>query len=180
MLYIDIPELELFDENTSEFFTVGPYHLTLEHSLKSVSKWEAKMHKPFLDNDQMTGEDLKEYIRCMTVNQIRDNAAYNYIGQKDLLTILDYMKDPMSAKKFRDRKNSGRRKGAMCSEDFYAAMVQYGIPWECENWHFNRLVSLLRTLEGANGGQTFKSYKEKQQFYRELNESRRKALGTSG
>jgi hypothetical protein len=68
----------------------------------------------------------------------------------------------------------------MTVEDFYAAMVHFGIPFECENWHFNRLVALIRACEGTGDSQMFKNYREKQQFYRELNESRRKALGTKG
>lgn len=179
MLTIDIPEIELFDESKSEFFKVGPWHLNLEHSLKSVYKWESRTHRSFMDADQLTPEDLAEYIRCMTVNQIRDDAAYGYITPKDIQRILDYMKDPMSAKKFRPKKNQHR--GSMCSEDIYAAMIQYGIPESWENRHFNQLIALIRTMEGTSGGgQQFKSYSEKQRFYRELNEARRKQLGTKG
>lgn len=178
MLTIDIPVIELFDESKSEFLKIGPWHLNLEHSLKSVYKWESRTHRSFINADQLSPEDLSEYIRCMTVNQVRDDAAYKYISAADIQRILDYMKDPMSAKKFRPRKNQGRSN--MCSEDIYAAMIRYGIPESWENRHFNQLISLIRTMEGTSGGNEFRSYSERQRFYRELNEARKKQLGTKG
>ena len=52
MLTIDLPEreipqVELFNNETNEFITypavhVPAIHLKLEHSLKSISKWESK------------------------------------------------------------------------------------------------------------------------------------------
>lgn len=179
MLPIHIPQIELFDENTNEFFTVGPYHLLLEHSLKSMAKWEAKTHRPF-SASEFTSEDLLEYIKCMTTNQVKDPTVYSYLRPKDITAVLEYMKDPMSAKRFRERKQKPGARRTMTVEDFYAAMVHFGIPFECENWHFNRLVALIRACEGTGDSQMFRNYREKQQFYRELNESRRKALGTKG
>jgi len=47
MLKIIIPSIELFDETLNEFTQSKEQELQLEHSLVSLSKWEAKWCKPF-------------------------------------------------------------------------------------------------------------------------------------
>ena len=42
MLPLKIKETELFDESTNTFINVKEQILRLEHSLVSISKWEAK------------------------------------------------------------------------------------------------------------------------------------------
>ena len=49
MLKIKVKGQELFNDITQEFFTINDQEIELEHSLLSVSKWEAKWHKPCLD-----------------------------------------------------------------------------------------------------------------------------------
>ena len=41
MLNLILPEEELFDDKTQEFIYFKPEPVTLEHSLISLSKWEA-------------------------------------------------------------------------------------------------------------------------------------------
>lgn len=69
MLEIIIPKQEYFDESCGEFVYVPEQHLTLEHSLVSLSKWESKWHKPFIQEESKTMEESLDYIRCMTVNK---------------------------------------------------------------------------------------------------------------
>lgn len=73
MLSINIDQVELFNEQTNEFFYLKPIVLKLEHSLISISKWEAKWHKPFADS-QKTDAEMRDYIRCIP-NQ---NGIYNW------------------------------------------------------------------------------------------------------
>lgn len=47
MLRITVEGNEFFDENTNEFITVKGRQISLEHSLLSLSKWEAIWKKPF-------------------------------------------------------------------------------------------------------------------------------------
>ena len=49
MLEIIVPGREDWDERTNEFVYEKPTLLRLEHSLLSLSKWESKWHKPWLD-----------------------------------------------------------------------------------------------------------------------------------
>lgn len=45
MLVITVPAAEMFDERTQEFVNTKEQVLQLEHSLVSISKWEAKWRK---------------------------------------------------------------------------------------------------------------------------------------
>ena len=39
----------------------------------------------------------------------------------------------------------------MTSEYFYSVMIQLGIPFECEKWHFGRLLALIATQKATKG-----------------------------
>ena len=95
MLKIVIPEREFFDENAidkdnphGKFVYSKPQELTLEHSLISISKWESKWHKPFLDEKhQKTDEEFIDYVRCMCLTNVPDDAFEN-ISEKNKADIL--------------------------------------------------------------------------------------------
>ena len=96
MLTIVVPSGELFNEETNAFIDTKETVLQLEHSLVSVSKWESKWKKPFLNSDKTVEESI-DYIKCMTINHnVPDNV---YLTLKnDLMTqIMDYISDPMTA-----------------------------------------------------------------------------------
>ena len=181
MLPISIPAREFFDEQTNEFVKVGPFYLELEHSLKSISKWESKTHKSFFDNDQMTTDEFLEYVRCMTLNRVERTDAYNYLSASDISRIIAYMQDPMSGKVVKSRKSKKGSAIVMTSENIYFLMINYGIPFECEKWHFNRLSMLIKTCEMNGGGESGgMSYRERQQWYNALNDQRRLKFNTKG
>ena len=74
MLEIKIPESESFDNEKQEFITEKEITLQLEHSLISISKWESKWNKPFLDNKiEKTTEETLDYIKCMAINKVEDS-----------------------------------------------------------------------------------------------------------
>jgi hypothetical protein len=85
MLEIKVEDRELFDENTERFYYVKGAILKLEHSLISVSKWESKWKKPFLDSKEKSNEELIDYIRCMTLNTNVDDSTYMGLLRKIIL-----------------------------------------------------------------------------------------------
>lgn len=182
MLTLKIPARELYLPATQEFQQLPEDSLVLEHSLKSIAKWESKTHRSFFDNDNMSNEDFIEYVRCMTIRPPRYESSYSRIDARPMMEIIAYMNDPMSARKFYQRKKKQSRiKDTTTVENIYFLMIEYGIPFDpCENWHFGRLMALIKTCERSNGGGEKMSYRDRQKWYNELNDARRKKLGTKG
>lgn len=70
MLKIVIPPTELWDEKKNEFVFIRGCELQLEHSLVSISKWEAKWNKAFLSKNAKTNEETLDYVKCMTITAL--------------------------------------------------------------------------------------------------------------
>lgn len=184
--------MELFDNSTQEFITIpsrhiDPIHLQLEHSLMSIAKWESKWHESFFDKEEMTGEQLIDYIRCMTINPQKNPSIYLDLREEDILKIVDYMQDTYSAWPIKKKKNVKKSKKVPYTvECIYYGMIQYGIPMECEKWHFGRLAALLDYCDSKGGsapgygGQEKKSQREIMEMYRAMNERNRKKYNSKG
>lgn len=80
MLTITVKSNEAWDPVKNEFVECKETTLVLEHSLVSLSKWESKYHKPFLDKAEKTKEELIDYIRCMTITQNVNDEVYIFIA----------------------------------------------------------------------------------------------------
>lgn len=183
MLLIEVPKREMYNQETREFYTIEPICLKLEHSLRSIAAWEAKWHEPFAEaQERMDEARLIDYIRCMTINTQKDQNVYRNLRQSDLERIVAYMADPMTARKQSKKKPKGRP-ATMTVENYYFLMIHYGIPLECENWHFNRLTALIKTCE-ENGSTGVPDRKmtpaQTLQYYAELNERQKKMFHTKG
>ena len=184
MLTISVPEEEFYDEEKEEFVKFSSCELTLEHSLVSISKWEAIWGIPFIENEDLTSEHFISYCRCMTVNRPKNPEVFNFIRREDVDKILRYMYSPVSAWTIRDK--SKKKKGpkrTMCSEFFYWLMIQYNIPFECEKWYFGRLLALIDYCQsegGSNEPAPKVSQIEQPKRYVELNMKRLKELKTTG
>lgn len=150
MLQLQISGGELFDEKAGKFISVEPQKLKLEHSLVSVSKWEAKWKKPFMSPTPMTTEETIDYIRFMTVSPQNVNPdVYQFITPEHVQQVMDYIHDPMTATTIKER--PGQRKHGqqiITSEVVYYYMSAYQIPFDpCQKWHFNRLMMLIRVCD---------------------------------
>lgn len=164
---------ELWNGSEEKFITINPTVLKLEHSLLSISKWEQKYHKAFLSDRDKTTEEMEYYIKCMTLNEedINEN-IYMFLSEKDYSEIEDYMNNSMSATFFWDDEEKVST-AATPSERIYCQMFSFGIPLECEKWHINRLIALIRTFNVERGDKKL-SPAEIQRRNRILNEQRRK------
>lgn len=181
MLEIIVPGREDWDERTNEFVYEKPTLLRLEHSLLSLSKWESKWHKPWLDTRKpKTWEEMLDYIRCMTVTQGVDPKVYTRLTRQNMADIKTYMDDPMSATWFNDKKKSHGRGRVQTAELFYCAMASYGIPFSCEKWHLNRLLTLLRVCGEENSPKQKMTKREEMMQRDALNNARRAKYHTKG
>lgn len=185
MLELYIPETELYDERAGIFINVKETLLRLEHSLVSISKWEAKWHKPFMHSSEKTREELIDYVRCMTLSQNVNPNVYLCITDDHLIQINDYIQDPMTATWFSDIQN-GKQLGykysgqIVTSELVYFWMISYNIPVEFQKWHFNRLMTLIKVCDEKNKDPKKMSKKDIIERNKRLNEARRKASGSKG
>lgn len=183
MLEIEIPKsVVAFDEKTSRFIWSKPVTLRLEHSLVSVSKWEAKYHKPFLSREKKSAAEIVEYIKCMTITQGVDDSVYNRLTQKNIEQVMNYIDDPMTATTItRSPGEENRSNGTFTTnETLYYAMFSYNIPKECEKWHLNRLITLIEVFNEKSKPQKKRSKRDAILEQRALNEARLAAWHTKG
>lgn len=179
MLKITIPSIEQYDEVNNEFITSKEQILQLEHSLVSLSKWEAKWEKPFLSSGDKTSEESIDYIRCMTLTQNVDPSVYKFITPSIIDEVSKYISAPMTATTFNNEKKS-HSKEIITSELIYYWMVASNIPFECQKWHLNRLITLIKVCGIKNSPPKKMSRSEILSRNKTLNEARRKALNTKG
>ena len=190
MLTITIPATEVFNNQTEEFITFKEQRITLEHSLVSLAKWESKWHKPFLSNDNKnpkTSAETIDYIRCMTISQNVDPNVYSFLTKDNMDEVNAYISDPMTATWFNDdqaqNKRPVRKQQVITAELIYYWMISFNIPFECQKWHLNRLLTLIRvcSIKSQEGNKKNKmSKRDILSRNAALNQARRKQYNTTG
>lgn len=180
MLELTVPDKEFYNEVTGEFFTKPGGPLVLEHSLLSISKWESKTKKPFLYTmaKSMKPDEFIEYVKCMTVNRPKPE-VYENIDLDILDKVRAYMEDPMTATWFSE-KDKRRSREIVTAEVVYYWMTALQIPFECEKWHFNRLMTLITVCKLKNQPPKKMSERDVMSRNSKLNAARRKASGSRG
>ena len=180
MLTITIPSTEQFDEIKGEFVYVKEQTLQLEHSLISISKWESKWCKPFLGKQEKTTEEVIDYIKCMTLNSNVSDDAYRCLTQNNINAINNYIAAPMTATTFFDDKHSKNNRETITSELIYYWMIALNIPFECQKWHLNRLLTLVRVCNIKNSPPKKMGKRATANQYAQLNAARRKQFNSKG
>lgn len=179
MLKIIIPAFEQFDELKSEFVNSKEQTLQLEHSLVSLSKWESKWCKPFLSKEDKTIEETVDYMKCMTLTQNVSNHVYDGVTIENIRQVSAYIEAPMTATVFSDTKNSINR-DVVTAEIIYYWMIALNIPYECQKWHLNRLLTLINVCNIKNQPPKKMSQREIMARNSSLNAARKQALNTRG
>ena len=181
MLQITIPiSPEGWDERKEEFVDAKTVTLQLEHSLVSISKWESKWHKPFLSKDEKTAEETIDYIKCMTLTQNVKPDVYEYLTGENIRDINAYIEDSKTATTFSNDRSAGPNREIITSEVIYYWMVALNIPFECQKWHLNRLLTLIRVCNVKNNPGKKMNKKELLSKYDAINKANRKRFNTKG
>ena len=149
MLTIIVPESEVYNEATNEFVYVKETTLRLEHSLVSISKWESKWKKPFLAKGRKTNEEIRDYIKCMTTTQNVPDSVYLCLSSANYREIGEYIEDTKTATWFNDSHKKPTSE-IVTSELIYYWMTAFNIPFECQKWHLNRLLTLIKICSIKN------------------------------
>lgn len=181
MLELEVPVTEFYDEENNEFFTIEVGKIEMEHSLVSLSKWESKWHEPFIQyNDEpRSKEKTLDYIRCMTLTEDVDPRFYQCLPSATMKEINEYINDPMTATWFRDTPRRGNRE-VVTAELIYYWMIALNIPFECQYWHLNRLLTLIRVCSEKNQPKKKMNRSDQAQQQSSLNAQRKAKYGTSG
>lgn len=185
MLTLIIPSQRMWNTQLEQFTYTKEYILSLEHSLVSISKWEAKWHKPFISDDKKTQEQTVDYIKFMTLTQNVNEEAYGLLTKENFDEISSYIENKMTATWFSEPPKSPSgppaKKEIITSELIYYWMIALEIPFECQKWHLNRLLTLIKVCNAkAKSANKKTNKKDILTNNAELNAARRKKLGTSG
>jgi hypothetical protein len=181
MLQIKVPlSQEGWDEEKQEFVEAKEATLQLEHSLVSLSKWESKWCKPFLAKNHKTSEEILDYIKHMTLTQNVKPEVYAHLSDENIEQINKYIESPMTATTFSKDDSSKTNREVITAELIYYWMIALQIPFECQKWHLNRLLTLIRVCNIKNAPPKKMSKKDIMSRNARLNAARRKHLNTKG
>ena len=181
MLQIVVPlSPEGWDEKKQEFVEPKTKVLQLEHSLVSISKWESKWCRAFLSNKEMTQEETLDYIKCMTLTKNVDPEVYEHITNENIIQVRNYIEAPMSATFFHEDKSARRSRETVTAELIYYWMIALQIPFECQKWHLNRLLTLIKVCNIKNSPPKKRSKRDIMNRNTALNAARKKQLNTRG
>lgn len=177
MITIHLEAIEEFNEETNEFSTKNETDIHLEHSLLALSKWESKYRKPFLSSEH-NEEEILFYIQCMNLDDTV--IEFDRITADDITKIQEYLNDNPTATVISEDEHKKKESRFVTSELIYYWMAANQIPFECELWNLNRLLTLIRVC-------SIESQPKKKMNKRDIlrnnyakNMARRKRLGTKG
>lgn len=174
MLKIVVPAWEDYDPVKQEFRSGKATTLKMEHSLVSLSKWEARHCKPFLGREELTQEELLDYAQCMTHrSQEIDPEVFKHLTEANWKEILDYIHAPMTATTISNKQNRKMSREIITSEIIYYWMISLEIPMECQKWHLNRLLTLIDVVGIKNQPSKKMSKKDAAARYHSVNAARR-------
>lgn len=179
MLQLHIGGTEKWDPSKEEFIYTSDVTVQLEHSLLSISKWEAHYHKPFLDT-KLTPEEMKYYVsKCMLITKGVSEDIFDNISSANVKEVMDYINDPMTATPKLPSSGDGHEE-VITNELIYYWMNEAKIPWDAERWHLNRLLKLIELTSYKNTPPEKRSKADMAKSRREENARRRALWNTKG
>jgi hypothetical protein len=179
MLRLTVVTAENFDDTVNEFVPASLVTLELEHSLVSLSKWESKWEVPFLNNDKKDNAQVLDYIRMMFSGDVFPEHVLEYFKDEHYQKINHYIEQKMTATWFAEEQPSSSQE-VITAELIYYWMIALTIPFECQNWHLNKLLTLIKVCNAKNAPKKKMSGAELAARNRDLNAQRRAELNSKG
>lgn len=163
--------------------TLPSAKLSFEHSLVSVSKWEAIVKRPFFGHEEKTPEDTEIYYRCMLLNdEDAPSNFYSRLTPTQFQEIADYINTDQHGTLFRAEQAPPKSKQEIVSSELiYYWLVQFRIPFHpTETWHLSKLMALVKVAGLKQSKPKKMSAQERAAQMRALNEQRRRETGSTG
>ena len=181
MLTIIVTKPELYDEINNRFIQPETHVLTLEHSLVSLSKWESFWEIPFLGKTEKTNEQTIDYIKKMVLSPEDLPEIFEYLSDDNIKAVNDYIDAKMTATFFLE-KNIPPSSEIITAEVIYYWMIALNIPFECQDWHLNRLITLVKVCNEMNSPKKKNTSLNREQLSSRaaLNAARKAAAGSNG
>lgn len=157
VLDLYVPGKEFWNSELQEFIYTKDITLHLKHSLVSLTRWEQHYKRRFLDDGPKNEEEYRFYIQCMTLNKDVDPLVYMVLQEDDMKKVTDYLHDSMTATTLPKQNNNRTNSEKLSSELIYYYMSALNIPFECEKWFLNNLITLISIASIKNNPQEKKS-----------------------
>lgn len=180
MLTITVPAVELFDEAKSEFIDLPEVTLSLEHSLVSLSRWESKWKKSFLHSKDKSADEIVGYVRAMCLDENVPAGVFARLTQPNFEAINEYINEQMTATSFAAMPQQRASRDVVTAELIYYWMIALQVPVECETWHLNRLLALIKVANLKNQPAKKMGRSEMLAERNRINEQRRAQAGSTG
>ena len=100
--------------------------------------------------------------------------------KENVEAVIAYINAPMTATTFPKDPNGKTNKEIVTAELIYYWMISYNIPFECQKWHLNRLLTLIRVCGVKNAPPKKMSKVEIMRNNAALNAARRAKLHSKG
>src|SRR5699024_6301959 len=142
MLELYIPDSDFFDEETNEFITVQGGLFKFEHSLYSMSLWEAKHKKSFLELKKYTDGELIDYIVFMCQTRLDPLLVTTEVTRQ----VLEYIADDRTATRIQNGNTRQAKTTVLTSEVIYSMMVSYNIPFDIQYYLLKRIMTIFNVL----------------------------------
>ena len=116
----------------------------------------------------------------MTITQNVNPDVYKYIPSGDIERIRDYIDAPMTATYFSEDKTKKPSREIVTAELIYYWMISLNIPFECQKWHLNSLLTLIKVCDIKNSPPKKRSRRQILSENAALNAQRRKKFNSKG
>lgn len=180
MIKISLDDVKGFDEQTSEFVTItkgGTF--SFEFSLKALSEWESKYRKPFLNAESKTVKESSDFLSMCAIGKHPDPDLFIYGNGEQVKQLWNYISTVPSATVIEDETSESNGE-IPTSEVLYAMLAMAGMDYSCDNWNINRLIMTLRVIAAKNQPEKKMSKRDTMISNTEINERRKRLLGTKG
>lgn len=180
MLKLSVIMSSALDNETQEFVD-EIVEIELEHSLASLSKWEAIWELPLLSTENKSDEMNLSYLECMCVTPDVPPEVFRKLSDEQAQAIMDYVEKKQTATWFSNDQPEARSGEAITAELIFYWMSSFHIDWEAQYWPLNRLLTLIKvfSVKQDNKPKPISRNKRMADIAR-LNAQRRAELGTKG